>query len=184
VADAASTRTATGGRRDDAAGAGWNQEARGETEEQRLDRNLAELLQELRVAQTGVQILFAFLLTIPFQQRFAEVTDVQRDLYLATLVTTVLATCLLIAPVSFHRLVFRRRLKDEVVVGAHWMAQGGLLLMGLAVLGALALVLDVVVGGTATWAVVGVVAGWFLLFWYVIPLARRWHQPDPESSDG
>ena len=86
-------------------------ESRGETLDQVLDRNLAELLQELRVAFTGVQILFGFLLSLSFTQRFQELDDFGLTVYTVTLLTTALATVLLIAPVSFHRLVFRRRQK-------------------------------------------------------------------------
>src|SRR3954452_8688774 len=89
---------------------------------ERADRNMNELLQELRVAQTGVQILFAFLLTLAFTQRFGQITAFQRALYMATLLLTTAATGLLIAPVAYHRLTFRRRMRAELVTAANWLA--------------------------------------------------------------
>lgn len=89
-----------------------------ETEAERLDRNYGELLQELRVLQAGVQILFAFLLTIAFQQRFGSVSDFQRNTYLISLVNASIATVCIIAPVAFHRIVFRRGMKDELMTAA------------------------------------------------------------------
>ncbi|MDT4906886.1 MAG: hypothetical protein QOI69_127, partial [Pseudonocardiales bacterium] len=88
---------------------------RDESDAARIDRNYSEQLQELRVAQAGVQILFAFLLGIAFQQRFESITDFQRALYIGTLICTAVATALFIAPVAVHRVMFRRHLKDELV---------------------------------------------------------------------
>src|SRR6476469_3807094 len=93
--------------------------SRNESAAERLDRNLGELLQELRVAQTGVQILFAFLLTLPFTQRFGEVTRFERDVYFVTLMCAGSASAFLIAPVSYHRLLFRQREKHHVVFAAN-----------------------------------------------------------------
>src|SRR5437899_3345880 len=92
----------------------WNYRARGETPSQRLDRNLVELLQEVRVAQVGVQVLLAFLLALAFTPRFTQFTDPQRYAYVVSLVLGAAATALLIAPAPFHRVVFRRRLKREI----------------------------------------------------------------------
>jgi hypothetical protein len=146
---------------------------RHETEGQRLDRNVDEMLQELRVAQTGVQILFAFLLTIAFQQRFPEITTFQRNVYVTTLILVALATALLIAPVSFHRVVFRQRQKRTLVEATHRLAIGGLVLLLLALCGAVLLILDVVLGTRP--AVIGTtgIGLWFIIFWYVIPLRVR-----------
>jgi Family of unknown function (DUF6328) len=151
---------------------------RNETEGQRLDRNIDEMLQELRVAQTGVQILFAFLLTIAFQQRFPQVTDFQRTVYVTTLLLVAGATALLIAPVSFHRIVFRQRQKSRLVDATHRMAIGGLVLLLLAICGAVLLILDVVVGTRAALIGTTAVALWFILFWYVIPLRVRRQPPE------
>ena len=106
---------------------------RNESEAERDDRNLAELLQELRVAGLGVQVLFGFLLSLPFTNKFARLSHGQRDLYLATLVLSALATALLLGPVAYHRLVFRRGQKEGLVRTASVMATGGLAVVGLAV---------------------------------------------------
>ena len=167
---------------DEHADASWNRAARGETEEQRLDRNFDELLQELRVAQTGVQILFAFLLTLPFSQRFEATTPQQRWLYLFVLVCTAGATGLLIGPVSFHRLVFRQHRKSELVHAGDRMATGGLAFLLLAIVGSVLLVADVVLSGRTPFVVAGGVALWILVFWYVIPLRFR-QAGSPSRSD-
>lgn len=151
---------------------------RHETEGQRLDRNVDEMLQELRVAQTGVQILFAFLLTITFQQRFPEITTFQRNVYVTTLILVALATALLIAPVSFHRIVFGQRQKRSLVKATNRLAIGGLVLLLLAVCGAVLLILDVVVGTRAAVVGTGGVAIWFVIFWYAIPLRIRRQPPE------
>src|SRR5690349_19677592 len=100
---------------------------RDETPLERWDRNFTELLQELRVAQTGVQILFAFLLTLPFTNRFTAVTGFERGVYVVTLVAAAAATALLIAPVSYHRIVFRQGRKPQLVLIASRLAALGLL---------------------------------------------------------
>src|SRR3954465_11162308 len=100
-----------------------------ETEKQRWDRNFADLLQELRVAQTGVQILFAFLLTLPFSNGFPKTTAFQKDVYVAALISAAFATAMIISPVAFHRALFRQGRKPELVKYAHRMASGGLAFM-------------------------------------------------------
>jgi hypothetical protein len=146
---------------------------RDESPDERFDRNWNELLQELRVAQTGVQILFAFLLTIPFNQRFTEITEVQRGTYIVTLVLTALATLCLIAPVSHHRILFRRGRKKELVEASDTLAQVGLVFLWLSVVGAVFLVFEVVVG--LSWAVAAAVALGiaFIVVWYVFPTLKR-----------
>jgi Family of unknown function (DUF6328) len=148
-------------------------ESRGESLDALLDRNVAELLQELRVAFTGVQILFAFLLGLAFTQRFASLDTFQLAAYLVTLLATALATILLIAPVSFHRIIFRRRQKAALVVVADKALIAGLALLALAITSAVLLVLDVVVG--TAWAIVGasLTALMGVLTWYALPLAIR-----------
>jgi hypothetical protein len=149
-------------------------EARGETLEQLLDRNLGELLQELRVAITGVQILFAFLLGLAFTQRFAELDALQIGVYTVALLSTALATLVLIAPVSFHRLVFRRRQKAALVFVADRLLLAGLGLLVLAISSATLLVLSVVLGLWAGLLGGGLVLVAGLLTWYALPLwARR-----------
>jgi hypothetical protein len=148
-------------------------ESRGETLEQVLDRNLSELLQELRVAFTGVQIMFAFLLSLAFTQRFAELDWFGLTVYTFALLTTAIATMLLLAPVSLHRIVFRRGQKIALVAVSDRMLALGLAMLVPAISSAVLLILDVVLGrwpaivGSSVTALVG------LLTWYVLPLNIR-----------
>jgi Family of unknown function (DUF6328) len=147
---------------------------RDETPLERADRNYNELLQELRVAQTGVQILFAFLLTIPFQQRFGEVVSAGlRQEYLATLLVTAAATALLIAPVTMHRILFRQGLKPELVTVADWMAKAGLACLACAVLLAVFLIVSVVSANDTAFWFVGGLGLLFIVTWVVIPFWLR-----------
>jgi hypothetical protein len=146
---------------------------RDETEAERDDRNLAELLQELRVAGLGVQVLFGFLLSLPFTNRFDRLSHGQRDLYLATLVLAALATALLLGPVAYHRLVFRRGQKERLVRAASVMAITGLVTVGLAVSAAVLLVTGYVASGVPAVMITVFVAGVFGLLWFAFPLARR-----------
>jgi len=151
----------------------WDRSKRGETEIERLDRNWNSLLQELRVVQTGVQLLTGFLLTLPFQQRFDVLTGHMRVVYLATVGCSVSATVLLIAPVATHRLLFRRHRLQVLVSAAHRCAYAGLVLLGAALTGMTVIVFAAVSGRTA-----GVVAGvsavaLFSVFWLVMPLLLR-----------
>jgi len=148
-------------------------ERRGESLDALLDRNVAELLQEVRVVFTGVQLLFAFLLGLAFSQRFRELDGFQVGAYLVALLSAALAAIVLIAPVPFHRMIFRRRQKAALVVVADRFLAVGLALVVTAITGSVLLVLDVVLGrgwailGSGLTAVVGV------LTWYVLPLAVR-----------
>jgi hypothetical protein len=155
---------------------------RHETPEERLDRNWDELLQELRVVQTGVQILAGFLLTLPFQQRFTEVEDVDRRVYLVAFCLTVVATAFLVAPVASHRLLFRRREKATLVAIAHACARIGLVALALAVSTVVFVIFDVVTG--TRWAVVATGAGilLFLVNWLLLPLGAL--RRDQASSGG
>ncbi len=146
---------------------------RDETEAERDDRNLAELLQELRVAGLGVQVLFGFLLSLPFTSRFTRLSPGQRDLYLATLVLAAVATALLLGPVAYHRLVFRRRQKEHLVRAANAMAIGGLIAVAMAVSGTVLLVVSYV-DKAGTGIVIGACAAClFGGLWFAYPLARR-----------
>ena len=145
---------------------------RHETEAERLDRNYGELLQELRVAQTGVQILFAFLLGAAFTPRFVDLTRAQRGLYVATLTLAAWAAATLIAPVMYHRLLFRERRKDRIVAVTHRCAVVGLSLMLLCLMGALALAAGLVLG---RWSI-GLAVGTGLTFsvlWFLLPMRHR-----------
>jgi O-antigen/teichoic acid export membrane protein len=156
---------------------------RDETGLERWDGNFIELLQELRVAQTGVQILFAFLLTLPFTNRFGKVGDLDRVVYVITLVAAATATALLIAPVSDHRQVFRQGRKPQLVRTASTLAQAGLGALLVAIIGAMFLVLDVVADlGWATGIAV-VVTALYLVLWYMLPkLIRARSTPESETE--
>jgi len=148
-------------------------DGRKETPTERADRNWNELLQELRVMQTGVQILTGFLLTLPFQSRFADLDDYQRTVYLALVVTSVTATALIVAPVSVHRSLFRQQMKSNVVTLGDRITRVALGVLALVITGATLLVFDVVVGRTA-----GIVAGACVLValavvWVVLPEVLR-----------
>jgi Family of unknown function (DUF6328) len=158
---------------DVASDAGWDQQARSETETERLDRNWGDLLQELRVVQTGVQLLTGLLLTVPFQARFGELTGFQRAIYLATVAVAVTSTALLIAPVALHRLLFRQHARRSLVAISQRFAVGGLALLGLAVIGVVVLIFDVVtgLGGAVAAAVASLVV--FGSLWVVVPLHQR-----------
>jgi hypothetical protein len=145
---------------------------RDETDAERQDRNYAELLQELRVAQTGVQILFAFLLTIAFQQRFTTLGSVMRCLYVGTLCSAAIAAALFIAPAAAHRVVFRRHLKPELVSLTGRLAAAGLGFLALTMLGSVLLVVDLVSNPGAAWIVTAALGGLFAWLWYLLPY--RW----------
>ncbi len=144
-----------------------------ESEAERADRNLGELLQELRVAGLGVQVLFGFLLSLPFTSRFNRLSGGQRDLYLACLVLAAVATALLLGPVAYHRLVFRRGKKESLVQAASVMAIAGLVTVGLAVSAAVLLVTSFVTGGPAAGLITALIACMFGLLWFAFPLTRR-----------
>jgi len=146
-----------------------NDDGRRETPVERADRNWNEILQELRVTQTGIQILTGFLLTVPFQARFDELNADQRLLYLVVVALAVTTTALLVAPVSLHRMLFRRRVKRRLVEGADRIMRVGIVFLGLTVTGVVLLVFDVVADRT----VATVAAGTFLVLvaaaWFVLP---------------
>jgi Family of unknown function (DUF6328) len=159
------------------------QDQREESEAERLDRNYDELLQELRVLQAGMQILFAFLLSLAFQQRFTSVTDLERDVYVITLVVASLATGCLLAPVAFHRMVFRRGMKAELMTAANRYVAAGLALLFLAMLGAVLLVLDFLVNLSFAIVVVLTVGAVFLVMWLGVPLIARARKPDDRQDE-
>ena len=149
-------------------------DGRTETANQRADRNWSELLQELRVSQTGTQILTGFLLTIPFQQRFATLDEYQRNLYLVLVILAVLATALLLTPVSLHRVLFRRRLKPQLVGWGDLFARAGLFVLALVLAGGAMLLFDVVLGRNAGWVVGGSTIVVLFGFWWVLPQMIEW----------
>ena len=162
----------------------WNAGVRGETPLQRVDRAYGEILQEVRVAQTGVQILFAFLLALAFTTRFTQVTAFQRTLYVLTLLLCAGSAALLIAPAAYHRVIYRRRLKQHLVRVANRLALAGLTMLSLAIVSALLLILDVVIGhGPALLLGAGALA-WFAAWWFVQPVwSRLRHQSLTSTAD-
>jgi len=150
----------------------------GEDRSQRINRELIELLNELRVALPGVQVLFAFLLTVPFSQGFAQTTAFQRDLLFGVLSATAISAALLIAPSAWHRIRFRRRDKEMILVTSNRMAIAGLGFLAIAMVGAVMLIANFAFSATLT-VVSGVTA--VLVFgglWYAFPLARALDQSD------
>lgn len=156
----------------------WNQQVRGETATQQFDRNYVELLQEVRVTQTGVQILFAFLLGLAFTQRFDALDAAQQAVYVVTLTLSAAAAGVLLAPVMYHRLVFRRRLKHHVVLTAHRLVITGLVLVLLAMVGAVQLAVSLIMGVGASFLAAAL--GLALIFlWFGLPwldLRRHEHE--------
>ena len=148
-------------------------DTRNESPDERADRRLIELLQELRVAGLGVQVLFGFLLSLPFTTKFGSAEPWQKQLYEATLVMAAVATALLLGPVAYHRLVFRRRMKDDLVKAANVMAIAGMAAVSLAITGAVLLVTSFVDPGGPTVVITTAIAGLYAGLWFVLPLVRR-----------
>ena len=144
-----------------------------ETEPERLNRELDQLLQELRVAMPGVQVLFAFLLAVPFQQRFVDVTEFQKDVYFGTLLAACAASALFVAPTAYHRLMFRGRDKARLVAMSSKLALAGLVCLAIAMNGAVLLVTDVLFGTTTVVVTVVLTSALFAGLWFALGLARR-----------
>ncbi|MDQ0982810.1 DUF6328 family protein [Streptomyces sp. V2I9] len=143
---------------------------REETQEERADRQWSELLQELRVAQTGVQILFGFLLAVVFQSRFEDLGPVDRDIYVVTVMLGSATAAALIGPVSYHRLLTGRRMKPQTVMWASRMTVLGLILLFCTMCSTLLLILRVALHNQLALWLVGVMALWFLACWFLFPL--------------
>ncbi len=146
---------------------------RHETEEERADRNLTDLIQELRVAGLGVQVLFGFLLSLPFTTRFSDLNGEQRVLYVVSLLLSALSTALLSAPVAYHRMVFRQHQKERLLRAANVLALLGIGTVGCAISTAVLLVLSVVYGGIVVPILGGLTVATFAGLWFALPLARR-----------
>jgi len=140
-----------------------------ETERERIDRNWNELLQELRVAQTGVQILTAFLLTLPFQPAFGDLSDSRIYVYVGVLLSAMLSMLFLLSPVALHRALFHRGVRPWLVEAANVFSRGGLVLLVAANVGAVWLVLDVVLGVTQASVAAAILAGLTTIGWIVLP---------------
>jgi len=160
-------------------GRGYERE---ESESERLDRNWNEILQELRVTQTGSQILTGFLLTVAFQNRFTDLDTVQVALYLALVVGAIATTALGLAPVSLHRQLFRKRAKDDVVAIADRIMHLNLMGVALVLSGTIALIFDVVVSRAAGITVGLLTLGAVATLWLVTPLLRRRNQPAAQQD--
>jgi Family of unknown function (DUF6328) len=145
---------------------------RDETEAERLDRNLQEFLGELRVALPGVQVLFAFLLVVPFNERFPDITDFQKTTYFVTLLFTAAASVCLIAPTAQHRIEFRRQHKEQILLMANRLAVLGLGCLAVAMTGAILLITDLLYGSTTTLIVTLAVGVAFATLWYLVPVRR------------
>lgn len=142
-------------------------------EQERENRRMLELLNELRVALTGVQVMFAFLLTVPFTQRFAQVTEFQRLVYFSTLLCAAAAVAFLIAPTAQHRILFRRHQKHQLIVRGNFLTIVGLAFLAVAMIGVVLLITDVLFKTTTVVVVTVATASLFATLWYVIPFARR-----------
>lgn len=144
-----------------------------ESHDERLDRELIELLNELRVVLPGVQVLFAFLLTVPFTNKFSSITNDQRQVFFAVFLCTAASTALLIAPSAYHRLRWRQHDKEQMLATANRLSIGGLVFLTFALVGASYLVADLLFHATAAAFVTAAVAGFFAWFWWGLPLLRR-----------
>ncbi len=155
----------------------------GETLAKRADRNVMELLNELRVVGIGVQVLFGFLLSIPFAKGFPRLDHTERGIYLATLVFAALSTALLVAPVAYHRLLFRRHEKESLVRVTNVLAIGGLVTVGLAVCSAVLLVTTFVAPGLRANLITGALVCVFAGLWFALPLSRRGRDDIDDQRD-
>ena len=144
-----------------------------ETHEERVNRELIELLNELRVALPGVQVLFAFLLAVPFSQRFAEVTDLQKNAYMAALLSTLAGSVFLIAPTAYHRIRFRDRDKEAMLRISNAFAIVGVVCLAIGMTAVVFLVTDLIFKGVTTTIVTTATAALFATVWFVLPLLRK-----------
>jgi hypothetical protein len=144
-----------------------------ESKPEKLDRELNELLQGLRVLLPGVQVLFAFLLTVPFSDRFDQLVSSEKGFYLTALICAALASVLFAAPSTFHRILFRERDKEWLVVNSNRLAIAGTVLLAIAICCALFLVTEVIYGSRFATVVAGSLGLIFVVLWYVVPLSRR-----------
>ena len=144
-----------------------------ETRKERVDRELMELLTELRVALPGVQFLFAFLLVVPFSQGREDLSDFQRAVYFVALLAAAVATGLLIAPAAQHRVLFRQSDKEGLLRRSNRSALGGLVVLVVAICTSLLLVVDTLFGRGLAWATTGAMAALLVWWWIAVPFWRR-----------
>ena len=163
-------------------------EGREETRKERVNRELIELLNELRVALPGVQFLFAFLLIVPFQETREDLSTFQLDVYYVALIACAVSCGLLIAPAAQHRVLFRQHAKEHLLKRSHRSAFAGLIILGIAICAVLLLVVDVLFDRTQAWITSGVVAALLVWWWIAVPFWQRAHSrqdplPDDEDDD-
>jgi hypothetical protein len=151
----------------------WNKTVRAETPQQRVDRNYHEILQEVRVAQIGVQALFAFLLSCAFSQRFPGLSTYQHALYVIAFLLTVMTASLFMAPAAYHRVLFRLRMKGHIVDASNRFFISGLVALVFAMATGLLLVLDMVAGHLLSAVLTIAVVAWFGCWWYAVPMTKR-----------
>jgi hypothetical protein len=154
-----------------------------ESEKERVDRELIELLNEIRVALPGVQVLFAFLLILPFQQGFDRTTELQRTIYLVALLCTAGASALLIAPSSYHRIRFRQQDKKRMLFTSNKLVLGGIALMAVGIGGSVFLITDYLFGHPLATGITVAAALWYAWFWYGLPLSRRVSDSDSGGDE-
>lgn len=161
----------------------------GESHQERINRELLELLNELRVALPGVQFLLGFLLIVPFQGRATAMSEFQRDVYFVTLVAAVIASGLLIAPAAQHRVLFRKRNKEKLLKRSSRSAYAGLVLLALATVSGVLLVVDILFTRTQAWVTTALIAALLSWLWIVVPFWQRSRgdidepEPEPEPED-
>lgn len=153
-----------------------------ETRSERVDRELIELLNELRVALPGVQVLFAFLLAVPFASGFKDTNDFQRDLFFAVLLSTAISSALLIAPSAYHRINFRHRDKERLLLTSNVLAIAGLVFLALSIVGAVSLIADFLYGPAVPVLAAGAGAVLFGTLWFGLPVLRREPSETTDSS--
>lgn len=153
-----------------------------ESQKERIDRELGELLQELRVALPGVQVLFAFLLTVPFSQRFPSLTDLQRGVFFATFLATTVSSMLLIGPTAYHRIRWRRYDKERMLMTSNRMSIAGLAFLAVAIAGAVFLISDLLFGVPAAGLVGGLATGLVAWLWFGLPLSRGPSEPNRNQA--
>jgi hypothetical protein len=154
----------------------------GETKQERINRELIELLNELRVGLPGVQFLFAFLLVVPFQQAFGRATEFQRGVYFVALAACAVASALLIAPAAQHRVLFRQHDKEKLLERSSRSAFAGLLVLAVAIVSAVLLVVDVLFSRTLAWTTAGILAALLAWWWIAVPFWQRAHHDQDDLA--
>lgn len=154
----------------------------GESEKERVDRELIELLNELRIVLPGVQVLFAFLLILPFQTGFERATDSQRIVYFVALLSSAVAGALLIAPSVYHRINFRRKVKEQMLFDANGMLIASTVFVAVGIVCSMYVITDLLFGPTAALVMVAISVAVFGVLWYALPMHRRGAPDEPTDA--